>query len=99
MLKLGDKYVRPADGTPTDFEAHHELAAEIAADRAVLMKNDGALPLEKTSNSIQYVSARSERRRGGKVRYQINIPPKTMAELYLKDTRRTLNPGSYEYEL
>lgn len=28
-----------------DFEAHHRLAAEIAEDCAVLMKNDGVLPL------------------------------------------------------
>ena len=33
-----------ADGA-VDFEAHNALAAEIAADCAVLMKNDGLLPL------------------------------------------------------
>lgn len=30
-----------------DFSAHNTLAAEIAADSAVLMKNDGELPLQK----------------------------------------------------
>lgn len=30
-----------------DFEAHHLLSAEIAQDCAVLMKNNGALPLER----------------------------------------------------
>ena len=40
-----DKYVVPADKIPVDWQAHHELAAEIAADCAVLMKNDGVLPL------------------------------------------------------
>lgn len=30
-----------------DFGAHDELAAEVAADCAVLLKNDGLLPLEK----------------------------------------------------
>jgi len=34
-------------GTPADFDAHHILAAEIAADSAVLLKNDGSLPLCK----------------------------------------------------
>ena len=45
ILKWIDKYVKPADASPIDKEAHHKLAAEIAADCAVLMKNDGVLPL------------------------------------------------------
>nr|AHF25260.1 beta-glucosidase [uncultured bacterium Contig1604] len=46
VLRLVDAYVKPADETPIDFDAHHALAAEIAEDCAVLMKNDGALPLK-----------------------------------------------------
>lgn len=45
ILKWVDRYVKPADKTAVDWQAHHELAAEIAADSAVLMKNDGVLPL------------------------------------------------------
>jgi len=45
ILRWVDAYVRPADTKPFDREAHHALAAEIAADCAVLMKNDGVLPL------------------------------------------------------
>ena len=45
VLKLVDAYVKPADETPVDFDAHHALAAEIAADCAVLLKNNGILPL------------------------------------------------------
>lgn len=45
ILRWIDRYVQPADETPLDWEAHHALAAEIAADCAVLMKNDGTLPL------------------------------------------------------
>lgn len=47
VLKLVDKYVLPASDESIDFDAHHDLAAEIAADCAVLMKNEGALPLSK----------------------------------------------------
>ena len=45
ILRWIDKYVKPASTDPVDWEAHHALAAEIAADSAVLMKNDGTLPL------------------------------------------------------
>ncbi len=45
ILRWVDRYVKPADKTPVDWDAHHALAGEIAADCAVLMKNDGELPL------------------------------------------------------
>ena len=45
ILKWIEKYALPADKTPVDWEAHHALAGDIAADCAVLMKNDGVLPL------------------------------------------------------
>ena len=48
ILNWIDTYVKPADPTPVDWDAHHALAAEIAADCAVLLKNDGVLPLKGT---------------------------------------------------
>ena len=45
ILKWIDRYVQPAETAPVDWDAHHDLAGEIAADCAVLMKNDGVLPL------------------------------------------------------
>ncbi len=45
ILHWVDKYAIPAAPTEPDWQAHHDLAAEIAADSAVLMKNDGVLPL------------------------------------------------------
>ena len=45
ILNWIDRYVKPADPKAVKWEAHHELAAEIAADCAVLLKNDGVLPL------------------------------------------------------
>ena len=48
ILKWIDRYAKPADPKPVDWDAHHALAAEIAADCAVLLKNDGSLPLNKS---------------------------------------------------
>lgn len=46
VLNLINQYVKPAENEAVDFDAHHALAAEIAADSAVLLKNDGVLPLK-----------------------------------------------------
>ena len=48
ILNWIDKYYSPEEKTPVDWEAHHALASEIASDCAVLMKNDGVLPLNET---------------------------------------------------
>ena len=53
ILTWVDRYVRPADESPTDpsnidWKGHHSLAAEIAADCAVLLQNDGVLPFSGT---------------------------------------------------
>lgn len=45
ILKLIDTYVTDQAAPKADFDAHHVLAAEIAEDSAVLLKNEGCLPL------------------------------------------------------
>ncbi len=50
ILQWIDRYVGPAEERPVDpsnidWKVHHALAAEIAADCAVLLQNDGVLPL------------------------------------------------------
>lgn len=45
VLQLVDSFVQDPLPDEPDFDSHHELAAELAADCAVLMKNDGLLPL------------------------------------------------------
>lgn len=46
ILKLIADYVESAQPCEVNWEAHQQLAAEIAADSAVLLKNDGVLPLD-----------------------------------------------------
>ena len=45
VLEFVNAYAKPAEATEPDWKKHHLLAAEIAADCAVLLKNDGVLPL------------------------------------------------------
>ncbi len=48
VLTLVDRVQKNGEYERADFEANHTLAGEIAEDCAVLIKNDGALPLAKT---------------------------------------------------
>ncbi|MGN1235307.1 MAG: glycoside hydrolase family 3 C-terminal domain-containing protein, partial [Christensenellaceae bacterium] len=45
VLRLVQRYENVPCGRAVDWQAHNALAAEIAEDCAVLLKNDGALPL------------------------------------------------------
>ncbi len=47
VLTLVEKHESKKKASVIDFKSHHRLAAEIAADSAVLMKNNGSLPLKK----------------------------------------------------
>ena len=47
VLRLVQRYENNPKGVDVDWQAHNALAAEIAEDCAVLLKNDGTLPLDK----------------------------------------------------
>ncbi len=45
---------------PADFDAHHELAREAAEQGAVLLQNDGLLPLHRDNHSIGLIGRMAE---------------------------------------
>lgn len=52
ILRLVQRYENNPKGVDVDWEAHNALAAEIAEDCAVLLKNDGSLPLKKNNKLL-----------------------------------------------
>ena len=52
ILRLVQRYENNPKGIETNWEAHNDLAAEIAEDSAVLLKNSEALPLEKSEKLL-----------------------------------------------
>lgn len=52
VLRLVQRYEKNSKGVDVDWEAHNALAAEIAEDCAVLLKNDGVLPLDKSERVL-----------------------------------------------
>lgn len=52
VLHLVQRYEKNPKDVDVDWEAHNALAAEIAEDCAVLLKNDGVLPLDKSEKVL-----------------------------------------------
>lgn len=52
VLKLIDKFSNIQFGKPFDKLEHHKLAGKIATDCAVLLKNDGLLPLNRNEKYL-----------------------------------------------
>ena len=52
VVQLVDKCSAPRDKKTVDYNKHHALCREIAADCAVLLKNDGILPLNSASKLL-----------------------------------------------
>ncbi len=52
VLRLVETYATDQKPSAVDFDGHHNLAGEIAQDCAVLMKNNGSLPLKGTERLL-----------------------------------------------
>ncbi len=95
ILNIVYRYIENAKpDTPWDKEAQHEMAAEIAADCMVLLKNeDGILPLDK-ADEIAFIGEFAEKPRfqGGGSSH-INCFKTTGAVEAAKDLKVTYVPG------
>ncbi|MGB8450818.1 MAG: glycoside hydrolase family 3 C-terminal domain-containing protein [Anaerocolumna sp.] len=67
ILNMVYKYVETKKGSTYDREADHKLAAEIAKQCMVLLKNDGCLPLKPKEEGIVFIGgfAKKPRYQGG----------------------------------
>ncbi len=66
ILQLVFKCVENKQSTTYDVQAHHELARNIAGECAVLLKNEGALPLERNGKlAVIGAFAKKPRFQGG----------------------------------
>lgn len=59
ILTLVDKYLVHKQDSTYDKEAHHQLAKKTAEQSAVLLKNDGILPLKETQK-VAFIGAFAE---------------------------------------
>lgn len=63
MLALIDRVHRDEKGEPEDADAHAELATRIAVEGAVLLENDGILPLSPDASGLVVIGEMFERMR------------------------------------
>ena len=52
VAELVEKCNKPKDKQPVDYAKHHALCRKVAADSAVLLKNNGILPLSKNRHVL-----------------------------------------------
>lgn len=77
ILRLVEMSAVDGKNPAADFEQHHELARQIAEQGAVLLKNDGILPLKKAGTAL-FGSMAKEMRYQGSGSSHIN-PVKTVS--------------------
>lgn len=87
VLALVDRCTHHQDAEPVDAAAHADLAARVATEGAVLLANDGTLPIDRSHGGLAVIGEQFERMRYQGAGSSLISPPTTVSPRDAFDAR------------